>query len=69
MLQTLKNAWNTKEIRSKILFTLFILLLYRIGTVIPVPFVEANNFKGAFGGTILDMLNTLSGGALGTATL
>jgi preprotein translocase subunit SecY len=69
MLQTLKNAWNTKEIRGKILFTLFILLLYRIGTVIPVPFVEANNFKGAFGGTILDMLNTLSGGALGTATL
>ena len=69
MLQTLKNAWNTKEIRAKILFTLFILLLYRIGTVIPVPFVEANSFKGAFGGTILDMLNTLSGGALGTATL
>ena len=69
MLQTLKNAWNTKEIRSKILFTLFILLLYRIGTVIPVPFVEANNFAGSFSGTILDYMNTLSGGALGTATL
>ena len=69
MLQTLKNAWNTKEIRSKILFTLFILLLYRIGTVIPVPFVEANNFADSFSGTILDQLNILSGGALGTATL
>ena len=69
MLQTLKNAWNTKEIRSKILFTLFILVLYRIGTVIPVPFVEANSFAGTFSGTILDYLNTLSGGALGTATL
>jgi len=69
MLQTLKNAWNTKDIRGKILFTLFILLLYRIGTVIPVPFVEANNFAASFSGTILDQLNILSGGALGTATL
>ena len=69
MLQTLKNAWNTKEIRSKILFTLFILLIYRIGTVIPVPFVEANNFAGTFSGTILDQMNILSGGSLGTATL
>ena len=69
MLQTLKNAWNTKEIRGKILFTLFILLLYRIGTVIPVPFVEANNFAGTFSGTILDQMNILSGGSLGTATL
>ena len=69
MLQTLKNAWNTKEIRGKLLFTLFILLLYRIGTVIPVPFVEANNFAGTFSGTILDQMNILSGGSLGTATL
>ena len=69
MLQTLKNAWNTKEIRTKILFTLFILLLYRIGTVIPVPFVEANAFASEFSGTILDYMNTLSGGALATATL
>ena len=69
MLQTLKNAWNTKEIRGKILFTLFIILIYRIGTVIPVPFVEANNFAGTFSGTILDQMNILSGGSLGTATL
>ena len=69
MLQTLKNAWKTKEIRSKIIFTLFILLLYRIGTVIPVPFVESNGFASSFSGTILDYMNTLSGGSLGTATL
>ena len=69
MLQTLKNAWNTKEIRNKILFTLLILLIYRVGTVIPVPFVEANNFDAQFSGTILDYMNTLSGGALATATL
>ena len=69
MLQTLKNAWRTKDIRNKILFTLFILLLYRIGTVVPVPFVDANNFESQFQGTILDYLNILSGGSLGTATL
>ncbi len=69
MLQTLKNAWRTKEIRSKILFTLFIILLYRIGTVVPVPFVDANNFSSQFNGTIMDYLNLLSGGSLGAATL
>jgi len=69
MLQTLKNAWNTKELRNKILFTLFILLLYRIGTVIPVPFVEANNFAGSFNGTILAQMDILSGGSLSTATI
>ncbi len=69
MLQTLKNAWNTKEIRTKILFTLFILLLFRIGTVIPVPYVEANNFGAQLEGTILQYMNMLSGGALGQMTL
>ena len=70
MLQTLKNAWNTKELRVKILFTLFILLLYRIGTVIPVPFVEANKFSGTlFSGTILEQMDILSGGSLGTFTV
>ncbi len=69
MLQTLKNAWRTKDIRGKLLFTLLILLLYRIGTVIPVPFVEASGFAGTFSGTILDYMNILSGGSLGQATL
>ena len=69
MLQTLKNAWSTKEIRSKILFTLFILLLYRVGTVIPVPFVEANDFASSLNGTILEYMNVLSGGSMGAMTL
>ncbi len=69
MLQTLKNAWSTKEIRSKILFTLLILVIYRIGTVLPVPFVEANNIANAFNGTILQYMDILTGGALGTMTL
>ncbi len=70
MLQTLKNAWNTKELRNKILFTLLILLLYRIGTVIPVPFVSANKFSGeVFSGTILAQMDILSGGSLSTFTI
>ena len=69
MLQTLKNAWKTKDIKSKLIFTFFILLIYRVGTVIPVPFVDANSFASALSVTILDYMNTLSGGSLGTATL
>ena len=69
MLQTLKNAWRTKEIRSKILFTLFIIVLYRIGTVVPVPYVDANSFANQFQGTILDYLDLLSGGSLSATTL
>lgn len=69
MLQTWKNAWKLPDIRKKILFALFILLLYRIGTVIPVPFVNASNFSAQFGNTILSYLDVLSGGSLSTATL
>ena len=69
MLQTLKNAWKAVDIRKKLIYTLIILLLYRIGTVIPVPFVDASTFSANFGGTILEYLNTLSGGALQVATL
>ena len=69
MLQTLKNAWSTKEIRSKILFTLLILFIYRVGTVIPVPFVEANDFASVFSGTILQYMDVLSGGSMGAMTL
>ncbi len=68
MLQTLKNAWRTKDIRSKILFTLLILLLYKIGTVIPVPFVDnSNNLTTS--GSILGFMNMLAGGALEQKTL
>ena len=77
MFQTLKNAFKIPELRKKIFFTLFIILLYRVGSVIPVPFVDgqvldlfANNpyFSGDQGG-IFALLNTFSGGALSQATL
>ena len=77
MFQTLKNAFKIPELRKKIFFTLFIILLYRVGSVIPVPFVDgqvlelfATNpyFSGDQGG-IFALLNTFSGGALSQATL
>ena len=43
MFKTLRNAWKISEIRSKILFTLLIIALYRIGAVIPAPFVDYQN--------------------------
>ena len=57
MLQTLKNAWKIPELRKKLLFTLFILLIYRLGSVIPVPFIDvttlANYFDSVLSSTIL----------------
>ena len=50
MLQTFKNAWKIPELRKKMLFTLFILVLFRIGSVIPVPFVYANLVQDAVNG-------------------
>ncbi len=69
MLQTLKNAWRTPELRNKLIVVFIILVLYRIGTVIPVPFVDAGNFDAQFGDTIFAYLNILSGGAMSSATL
>ena len=68
MFQTLKNAWKTLEIRNKLFFTFLILVLYRLGASIPVPYVTGHIFDGLTG-TILDYLNTFSGGALSQATL
>ena len=69
MLQTLKNAWSTKEIRSKILFTFIILLIYRVGAVVPVPFVNSNGFGASLDGTILEYMDILSGGSMSSLTL
>ena len=72
MLKTLKNAWRTPELRKKLLFTLLIIVIYRLGANIPVPYIDAEQLKSVsdnFGGTILQFLNMLSGEALGKATL
>ena len=72
MLRTLKNAWRVPEIRNKLLFTLLILVVYRLGANIIVPYVDANilqSFDAQYGGTVIGFMSLLSGGALSQATL
>ena len=72
MFQTLKNAWKVPELKSKLLFTLLIVVLYRLGASIPVPFVSADvlaTFKEMTAGSIFQYMNLLSGEAFGRATL
>lgn len=71
MFQTLKNAWKIMDLRKKLLFTLLIVLLYRLGAQIPVPYIQQAVFEGAatqFTG-ILEYMDFLAGGALSQATL
>ena len=73
MLTTLRNAWRVTELRKKILFTLLILLIYRLGNVVPVPFVDVDSmstmFKDQLSGTIFGLFNMMSGNAFSMATI
>ena len=73
MLQTLQNAWKIPELRKKLIFTLFILLIYRVGNVIPVPFIDvttlASYFDSVLSTTIFGLLNAMSGSAFSQATV
>ena len=73
MLQTLRNAWSIPELRKKIIFTLTILLLYRVGNVIPVPFIDvatlASYFDSVLSTTIFGLMNAMSGSAFSQATV
>lgn len=72
MLQTLRNAWKVDELRKKMLFTLLIILLYRIGNAIPVPYVNVAALQQYFTymqNTVLGMLDVISGGAFSNATI
>ena len=72
MFKTLKNAWKTPELQQKMLFTLFIVLLYRLGACICVPFVSgdiAESFSALYGSSVLGLMSILSGGAMQYATL
>ena len=65
MLKTLRNAWAIKEIRNKIFFTILILLVFRIGSVIPVPFIDVEALKaGSADNTFFSYLSILTGGGL-----
>ena len=72
MIQTIKNAWRVEDLRKKILFTLFIVLLYRLGNAIPVPYVNVEYLQMYFAqlqNTVLGLLDVMSGGAFSNATI
>ena len=74
MFKTIKNAWAIPDLRKKILFTLFIIFISRLGAVVTVPFLNTTALKGLMSqvysaGTALSYLDTLSGGAFAYAGL
>ena len=77
MFKTLANAWRLPDLRKKIIFTLCMLAVFQLGTVIPVPGIDPEMLKqllgvggeGAGSGGIFDLLNIISGGSLGNASI
>ena len=69
MFQTLKNAWKTQELKTKLLFTLLIVILYRLGSSIPVPFVDSASMAGVINSNFNYALQLIAGDAFGQATL
>ena len=73
MLQTIKGAWKAPELRKKILFTVFILLIYRLGNAVPVPYVDVAALKEYFdttlSSTVIGLYNAMSGSAFSRATV
>ena len=64
MLKTMKNAFAVKEIRQKILFTLGVLIVFRLGTYITVPGINAKALQSVASSGLISILNTFSGGGL-----
>ena len=73
MLQTIKNAWKIPDLRKKLIYTLLLIVIFRFGSVIPVPFLSPDVISGLIeqGGkdSLLNLLNTFSGGAFSQATI
>lgn len=72
MFNTLKNAWKIPDLRKKLLFTLLIIVAFRFGSVVPVPFLDASALSTLMEGaneTALGYVNMLTGGAFANATL
>ena len=73
MFTTLRNAWRIPELRKKLIFTVLIILLYRIGNVIPVPYINVDAltsyFNSTLSDTILGLYNAMSGSAFSQATV
>lgn len=72
MLSTLKNAWRIPDIRKKITFTLLMLLIFRLGSAIPVPFMNKEVIKQVFersSGGVLQFLDLMAGGSFSNFTI
>ncbi len=72
MIETVRNAWRIPELRKKILFTIFALLIFRLGSAVPVPFVDGQLFAtqmNAMNGTIFGLLGAMNGTAFSYATV
>lgn len=70
MFEVFRNAWKVTELRKKILYTLFIIVIFRFGSAVFVPFLDSNAIAGMLGeGTLLSYLDTMTGGSLSQGTL
>ena len=69
MFETLKNAWKLPDLKKRICFTLLIIVVFRFGAALPVPFLDASVMQGFGDGNLLGFLNMLTGGAFQNATL
>ena len=73
MFSTLANAWKIPELRKKLMFTVLMLLIYRLCSVVPVPFIDAAQlatyFESTLSNTILGLYDAMSGSAFSTATV
>ncbi|MCI9551888.1 MAG: preprotein translocase subunit SecY [Oscillospiraceae bacterium] len=72
MIQTMRNAWKVPELRGKLLFTVFALLIFRLGSAVPVPFINVDmlsDYMTAQSASIFGLLNVMSGDAFAQATV
>lgn len=72
MIETIRNAWKIQELRQKLIFVAFILLIFRLGNAIPVPFINTGALQSYFNAAssnILGLMNVMSGGAFGQGTM
>ena len=72
MIKTVRDAWKVPELRKKLLFVVFALLIFRLGSAIPVPYINSmqlETYLNAQSGTILGLMNAMSGSAFSMATI
>ncbi len=72
MIQTIRSAWKVQELRNKLLFTIFALLIFRIGSAVPVPFIDTatlSTYINSQSSSIFGLLNVMSGDAFAQATV